>query len=168
MRNFSNSWYLIYTKPCQEKKLAIQLQENEIEYYLPTIKTVRKWHDRKKIIDVPIFPSYVFVNLKTPQHYYNAMNSDGFLYFVKSGKEIAKVKQDTINEIKVVLDHGKDVEVSHEHFAPGQQLIIQKGPLTGLNCQVVEHNNKQKILVRIELLQRSILATLPPACLAPN
>lgn len=165
MSNFTNSWYLIYTKPRQEKVLSGQLQENEIEYFLPTVKTLRTWHDRKKFIDLPLFPSYVFVYLKDTQQYYNAVNSDGFLCFVRSGKEMVRVGQQVINEIKVITDHGKDVEVSQEYFAPGQQLVIQKGPLTGLTCQVVEHNKKQKILVRIDLLQRSILATLPPACL---
>ncbi|MBN2763945.1 MAG: hypothetical protein JXR41_12695, partial [Bacteroidales bacterium] len=54
-----------------------------------------------------------------------------------------------------------ELEISERHFEPGRQLVIDKGPFTGLCCEVVESANRLKLLVRIELLQRNILLTLP-------
>lgn len=162
MYKFKEGWRLIYTKPRQEKKLGAQLQEKEIAYYLPTIRSLRTWHDRKKFIDMPLFPSYVFVYLPSSQHYFNVMKNEGFLCYVKSGNEIVNVRENTIEEIKFLLAHGSDIEITaHSNFQPGKQVMIRNGPFTGMECRVVKYNNKEKILVSVSLIQRNILATIP-------
>jgi transcription antitermination factor NusG len=162
MYKFKKGWHLIYTRPRQEKKLGTQLQERDIAYYLPTIRSLRTWHDRKKFIDMPLFPSYVFVYLPSSQHYFDAMKNEGFLCYVKSGKDIVNVREKTIDEIKFLLSHGSDIEVTaHCNFQPGKQVMICNGPFTGIECEVIKYNNKEKILVSLNLIQRSILATIP-------
>jgi transcription antitermination factor NusG len=64
MQTFTTGWYVMYTKPRHEKQVTRQLELLEINSYLPTIKTLRKWADRKKYVVMPLFPSYVFVNLE--------------------------------------------------------------------------------------------------------
>ncbi len=94
--------------------------------------------------------------------YYAGMDAPGALYYIRSGKEIARVRESVINNIKLVAIQAKDFEVSDQQFLPGRKLVISKGALTGLSCEVVKVNNKQKLLVRVELLQRIMLLTLPP------
>jgi transcriptional antiterminator RfaH len=161
MKNLFAGWYLLYTKPRHEKKVSAALTEASVNSYLPTAKKLRTWCDRKKYIDEPLFPSYVFVQLNSPRDYLNALNTEGTLHFVRFGKEIARVQESVINDIKLVVEKGTDIEVTPEYFSPGQKLVINQGPLTSLACEVIQYKGKEKLLVRVNLLQRNILLTLP-------
>jgi len=166
MYGFNSGWYVIYTRPQQERKVVQHLSEKQLNHYLPTIEKVRQWHDRKKVIKVPLFPSYVFVHLSRQKDYYDSINDNpGFLYFVKSGKTNARISEEVIHNIRFVLDNGKEIETTSGYIEPGTQMIIRNGPFTGLVCQVVEHKKTQKILVKLDMLNRSILATIPAECL---
>lgn len=132
-----------------------------ISSFLPLTKKLRTWHDRKKYVDEPLFPSYVFIYLNDLQNYYEGIDAEGSLYYVKIGKEIARVNETVIENIKLVTEHVQDFEVSNDRFQSGQKLVIRQGALTGLSCEVVQLNYKKKLLVRVDLLQRNILLTLP-------
>ncbi|BAV06609.1 Transcription antitermination factor NusG [Filimonas lacunae] len=160
MDNFQQGWRVIYTKSRHEKKVATQLQDLSLDAYLPCVKKLHHWCDRKKIIDAPLFPSYVFVHLKHQQHYFKSLGVEGVLSYVKVGKEIAKVSDSVINSIQLVVGKGSDLEVCDDYLRPGKTLCIKDGPFTGFTCEVVEYKGKQKIVVRVALLQRSILLNL--------
>ncbi|HWK05309.1 MAG TPA: UpxY family transcription antiterminator [Puia sp.] len=161
MKNFNAGWYLIYTKPRHEKKVYTRLKELNIDSFLPLTKKLRTWHDRKKYVDEPLFPSYVFIYLNDMRNYYEGMDAQGALYYVRTGKEIARVNETIVNNIKLVTDQTNNIEVSDDLFQPGQRLVISQGALTGLSCEIVQADSKQKLLVRVDLLQRSILVSLP-------
>jgi len=161
MNTFKGGWFVIYTKPHHEKKVTEQLSKVEVESFLPTIKTLRTWWDRKKYVDLPLFPSYVFVNLKNVQSYFTSLHIEGILCYVKLGKEIARVSESVIDNIKLIIEHPKELEISYEYFQPGNILLVKEGPFTGFHCEIVEFKGKQKILVRIDLLNRSILLNIP-------
>jgi transcription antitermination factor NusG len=158
---FRIGWCLLYTKPRHEKKVHTRLTELKINAFLPTRKTLRTWHDRRKYIDEPLFPSYVFIYLNDMQNYLEGMDTEGALYYVRTGKEIAHVSDAVVNSLKIATNQGENVEVSDSFYQPGTKLVISQGALTGLTCEVVEHNDKLKLLVRVELLKRNILLTLP-------
>jgi len=164
MSKFRSGWYLIYTKPQHEKKVYSRLTELNVDCFLPTRKTLRTWHDRRKYVEEPLFPSYVFIYLKELRNYYQGMEVEGALYYVRTGKEVARVSDTVVNNIKLAAVHAKDLEVSDSQFRPGQQLVINQGALTGLSCEIVQYNNKQKLLVRVDLLKRNILLTVPVDC----
>jgi transcriptional antiterminator RfaH len=161
MSTFPTGWYLIYTKPRHEKKVHTQLAERKINSFFPMTKKLRIWHDRKKYVDEPLFPSYVFVYLNDLQNYYGGMDVEGSLHYVKMGKEIARVKETVVKNIQLVMGQGEDLEVSDDRFQSGQKLVITQGALTGLSCEVVQLKCKKMLLVRVDLLQRSILLKMP-------
>ena len=161
MNTFISGWYVVYTRPRHEKKVAVELTNNSINYYLPVKKEVRRWRDRNKILDVPLFQSYVFVQLTSLKDYYEGLKINGVIQYVRVGKQIARVQEKVIKDIQLIVDHGEDLEVSCDHFRPGQMLMIREGALTGITCEVIQLSNKQRILVRLQLLQRSLLMTLP-------
>ena len=166
MKNFHAGWYLIYTKPRHEKKVQADLTEININCFLPLTKKLRTWHDRKKYIDEPLFPSYVFVYLNDMDNYYKSIDTEGALYYVRYGKEIARVQESVVNNIRLITEQTNDLEISDARFLPGRKLVICQGALTGLSCEVVEVGSKQMMLVRVDLLQRNILLTLPAEHLA--
>jgi len=151
----------MYTRPRHEKTVSRRLSELNIKGYLPVTKTLRTWCDRKRFIEAPLFPSYVFVYLESMLHYNSGLDIEGVLHYVRFGKEVVRVSESIISNIQLIAEHGKDVEVSSEYFQPGQQLFIQRGPLTGLSCEIVRINGGQKILIRVNLLQRNLLLTMP-------
>lgn len=167
MSAFQKGWYLIYTKPRHEKKLHGYLEGKSIASFLPLKKEVRVRHNRKKVIDDPLFPSYVFVYLNDIGEYYTGADAAGSLYYVRDGKEAVRVSETIIRNIRIVADHADDIEVSNIRFRPGQGTIIRGGPLMGLACEIVEANNRQKLLVRVDLLQRSLLLAIATDSVVP-
>jgi transcriptional antiterminator RfaH len=158
---FKPGWYLLYTMPRHEKKVHSRLGELRMDSLVPTKRTLRTLCDRKRIIDEPLFPSYVFVHLKDQRNYFDGMGVTGTLNYVRVGKDLARVSDNIIDNIKLLDRQRLDVEVSDICYAPGQRLHIKHGALTGLSCEVIEIDNKRKILVRVDLLQRGILLRLP-------
>jgi transcription antitermination factor NusG len=109
---------------------------------------------------MPLFPSYVFVYLKKHDDYFKSLLNESALYYVRTGKKIASVSNSIIDEIKMIVSAYGDIEVSAENFLPGKRLSIKEGPFTGYSCEVVEYNGKKKIIVRVDLLRRSVLVNL--------
>jgi transcription antitermination factor NusG len=139
------------------------LDDLSIESYLPLVKTIRKWKDRKKIIFQPLFTSYIFVNLKSSLDSYKALTVNGACAYIRFGKEYAKVSDLEINKIKLLLnaDDVSGIETNTALPKVGETKKINYGALTGLECVVLKVNNINKIIVRINSLQQNIIATLP-------
>ncbi len=156
-------WYVLYVKSCQEKKVETLLQENKINAYVPLVKTIRKWSDRKKVIMKPLFSSYVFVNIKSKRDFHTAIDTNGACAYIRFGSEYAIVSDNEIKRIKFILesDDIKDIENNSKLIRVGEIRTIQEGALCGLDCEIVKINNKNKIIVRISSIQQNILATLP-------
>jgi transcriptional antiterminator RfaH len=162
MSVFVSGWYVVYTKPRHEKKVAAFLSSFNIANFLPTTRLLRIWKDRKKYIDSPLFPSYVFVHLEDMETYYRVLNLEAVLYYVRLGKEVVRVKEDVFHNIRLIMKQVNDIdiEVSDDYFQPGKQLMIKDGILCGLLCEVVEVKGEQKILVRVNMLQKKSLVTV--------
>lgn len=167
MRIFSENWYVLYTRPCHEKKTFEKIAELEAEVFMPTVKVLRQWHDRKKYVTIPLFPSYIFVYLRNIREYYDCLEIDGAVDFVRFGKEIAIVGKKVIEDIKLITGSNNEIEVSTDTFAPGRHFFIQDGPLTGLTCEIVKVGKNAKALVRVTLLKRCLLVTIYSESLLP-
>jgi transcriptional antiterminator RfaH len=145
MNSFLSGWYVIYTRPKHEKKVYARLTQRSIISFLPTKRTLRTWHDRKKYVDEPLFPSYIFVFLNDLQSYYIGMDVEGTLYYIKTGNQIARVSESVIENIRLVTKHAHEVEITDRQFYPGQKAVISKGALTGLACELVEVERRKML-----------------------
>ena len=162
MNKFLAGWYLLYIRPRHEKKVHERLTEIKLTSFLPTRKVLRMWHDRKRFVDEPLFPSYVFIYLKSQENFYQGLGIDGVLYYVRSGKEVARVSETIIDSIRLMASSGYDLDVSRERFEAGRQLVIPEGVLAGLSCEVVKYQGKDKVLLRVHLLRQNILLSMHP------
>lgn len=167
MEDFEQDWLVLYTRPQHEKKVAEQLRKLNVDFFLPTIKTLKNWCDRKKYVNVPLFPSYVFVKVKNLQAYYNSLNIEGALSYIKIGNQIARVRESIIEDIRLIVNNGRDIEISSEYFRSGTRLLIKEGPFTGFCCEIIQYRGSQKMLVRVDHLGQSILLNLPFENLTP-
>lgn len=159
MNRFIAGWYLIYTKPRCEKKVANGLLEEKVDHYLPTMFTVNNGK-RRRMIERPLFPSYIFVYLQKQQDYFASLNVEGALSYVRVGRQIARVTDDIVDQLRKVNDNGRNVEVSSDPFKPGQMVLINNGALSGQLCEVVYYKGTKKILVRVNLLNRCVLVDI--------
>ncbi|CAH8296322.1 transcription antitermination factor NusG [Mariniflexile fucanivorans] len=163
-------WHVLYTKHRHEKKVEQLLQEKNIEVFLPMIKTIRIWSDRKKKILTPLFARYIFVKVHSKKDFYDALSTDGVIKSVKFGSDYAMVRANEIFQIKQLLnlEEASDIKVENHLPRSGQKMKICYGPLIGLDCEVVNANNKCKVVVRIESIQNYITAHLPSLYLEPK
>ncbi|MDB5148887.1 MAG: hypothetical protein JWQ57_2907 [Mucilaginibacter sp.] len=169
MSAFNNGWYLIYTKFRHEKKVAHYLDGLNLQYLLPTTRILRVFSGKKKYVQLPLFPSYVFVRLENLEHYFDSVHIPGVLYFVKKGNQIADIKESVIHKLEAIISNNlQNIEVFSDQFAQGTILDIQAGPFKGFCCEVIQHKGKNKVLVRIEVIRRNILIELSPYYLSPG
>lgn len=167
MSKFNVGWYLLYTRPRQEARVAKEMADKNIQIYLPYTTVRRRWTDRIKVLEVPLFPSYVFVHLTNMHEFYYGSNLESACSYVRFGNEVARVSDAAVDAVRTIAKAGDNLEVSSERFTPGQQMTIKEGPLCGLNCEVIQYKGKDKILVRVHMLQRSIMADMPANVLIP-
>ncbi|RFS26877.1 hypothetical protein DVR12_03580 [Chitinophaga silvatica] len=107
-----------------------------------------------------IFPSYVFVNLNNTQEYFSAIDADGAMSYVKMGKLAYRVPQTVIDSLNIVVGQGENLAVATDHYLPDEIVFIQNWPLTGLSCEVIKHSGKTKVLVRVYILNRNVIANM--------
>lgn len=160
----SNGWHVVYVRSRHEKKVHHALQEIAIDSFLPMTTTIRKWSDRTKKILKPLFPSYVFVNIKSSMDFHKTLSVEGACAYISFGNEYAKVKEKEINQIKYLVGSKDITDIEQTNTLPQVGTIkkISYGPLNGMECEVIKVNNANKIVVRIQSLQQNITATLPP------
>ena len=121
-------WYLIYSKPRHELKLAERISEMGIETYCPTIQTVRQWSDREKKVREPLFKSYVFVRL----HRFNReaiYSVPGFSRFVFWLGKPAIVRDHEIESLKNFMNKVIHETIALKRFVVGQNVRVHSGPL---------------------------------------
>ncbi|RYZ22009.1 MAG: UpxY family transcription antiterminator [Chitinophagaceae bacterium] len=143
----SLKWYAIYTRPRWEKKVHHLLLQKGIESYCPLNKVHRKWSDRIKLIEEPLFKSYVFVRIAEEQRTEVRMTS-GVVNFVYWDSKPAIIRDREIHTIKKFLDEHLDVEVVKVDWQPDQKVMITAGPLMNAEGRVVQvHGKTVKVLI---------------------
>ena len=160
------NWYPVYTNPRAEKKVYTALEQKGITAYLPIQKQLRQWSDRKKWVDVPIFPSYLFVHLN-PSQMSAVLTCQGVSRFIYFSGKIATIPERQITQLRLLLANATDIEVVDREFEKGQQVIVRAGPLQGLMGELISWHSKQKMLIRIDYLTQSLLIQISPAFIEP-
>ena len=140
------NWYVVYTKPKWERKVAEQLGKIGIECYCPLITVVRQWSDRKKKIEVPLFNSYVFVQLAELDRNLVFQSTGAVRYLFWLGKP-AIVKEEEIDVIKKWLHTPDSYDVSLTAIQVGDSIELESGPFSKQKAIVQEVNKTHYILV---------------------
>jgi transcription termination/antitermination protein NusG len=140
-------WYALYTRPCWEKRVAELLSQQQIENYCPLQKVLRQWSDRKKIIQEPLFKSYVFVRVPESGKL-TVRQTDGVLNFVNYLGKPAIIRDEEIDRVKQFLNDYKNVRVENIALYVNDQVRVIGGPFMMMKGNVVEVKRKTvKILL---------------------
>jgi transcription antitermination factor NusG len=141
MIQHEKQWYVVYTKPRWEKKVSKVLEQKNIEYYCPLNKVQRQWSDRKKIIEEPLFSSYVFVRLNESEHTTVRM-AEGVINFVYWLQKPALVRVEEIDAIKRFMNEYTDVKLEKKPINLNDKVRVMNGPLMQREGNVVEVKSK--------------------------
>jgi transcription antitermination factor NusG len=153
-----NGWYVIYTRPKYEKKVQEELVSKKYISYLPLIKKTSIWSDRRKVIDMPLFPSYVFVYLNDIRIYYKLLQIKGIVNFIKFENKFVTVKELEIERIKQIVSNCSQIKLTDLKI--GEKKTILSGPLSGLECEIIAIKGKYKIIVSFESLKQNVIAEI--------
>lgn len=140
------NWYVVYTKPKWEKKVAERLNEIGITAYCPLLTKVSQWSDRKKKIQVPMFNSYIFVQIEEKQRNAIFEVPGAIRYLFWLGKP-AIVKEKEIQIIQDWLNAPNDFEVVVDKWKQGDKIILESGPFLAQSAIVKEIKQNQYILI---------------------
>ncbi len=143
----SKDWLVVYTRPRWEKKVDSLLQSNGIESYCPVRKVENQWADRKKIVDLPLFSSYVFVKINSREEY-KVRQTLGVLNFIYYMGRPAKIRDTEIERIKNATINYPDLEVVDlATISIGDRVSIKNGVLTNQQGSVIKIQGKSVLMV---------------------
>jgi transcription antitermination factor NusG len=159
-------WYAIYTKPRWEKKVAAWLDEKEIENYLPLIKTLKIWSDRKKWIQEPLFKSYIFVHVDR-QEFIPALQTPGAVKYVSFENKAVSIPPLQIEAVKTFIESGEDLHTDIPDIKIGDRVLIIRGSIKGLEGTLVKYHQKHRVRIMIDGIKQSLYLNLPLSHLRP-
>lgn len=152
-------WFVLYTRPKNEKKVTEQLLKSGFEVYCPMVTQVKQWSDRKKKIEIPLISSYVFINIEENQR--NAVfEVQGVVRYLFWLGKPAVIREEEIIELREGL-RGVLSTVEITTMKPGDSIKISRGPFQGKEgiVQQVEQHQIQLILKELGVLIRLSRAT---------
>ena len=159
-------WYAIYSSARAENKAYQLLQEKGVEVYLPLIKRLKQWSDRKKMVEEPLIRSYLFVKI-SEKEYYNVLQTRHVVRFITFEGKAVPIPVNQIDVIKKLLANDTEVDVLTENLEEGDRIRVAKGPLLGLEGELVQYKQKKRVMVRIEQIGKTLIVNLPLGFLEP-
>jgi transcription antitermination factor NusG len=151
-------WFAIYTKPRWEKKVNQLLTDKGVECYCPLNKVKRKWSDRTKIIEEPLFKSYVFVKV-TEEERTKVRLTNGVVNFVYWNGKPAIVREKEIQIIKLFLDEHENVQVRPMDLTVQQRVLIISGTFMDRTAMVLDVRKKE-VKVSLDSLGYELVALI--------
>jgi len=150
------NWYAVHTRSRHEKVVENRLQGQGITTFLPLVREVHRWRDRRKTVELPLFSSYVFVKLAmTAQERARVFRVDGILGFVGIRGEGTPIPNEEIETVQALLSH-KVPSTPHQFLKVGQRVRIRGGALDGLEGIFLSTNAEDKVVVSVNVIQRSL------------
>jgi len=153
-------WFAIYVKSKNEKKVASRLEEQQIEHYLPLVRILKQWTDRKKWVEEPLFRSYIFVHINQSQ-YFKVLQIIGVVRYITFESKAVPVPSQQIEAIKIYLNESEPESIDESDWIKGQLVEIISGSMRGLTGQLMEFKGKHKVSIRIDAVNRYILVQIP-------
>jgi len=148
----SYHWYALYTKSNAEKRLFNDLCKRDIEAYLPTQKIIKQWSDRLKIIEQPLFKSYLFVKVSNKE-YFKALNCIGAVRYVSFSGLAIRIPEAQISSLKCLVQiENVDINNFRSSFSKGQKVKVIQGPLTGVFGNVIRLKGLNKLVISFEAI----------------
>ena len=147
-------WYAPMVRTGREKSATLSLENAGYECFLPVSKYTRRWSDRMKEIEVPLFAGYFFCRMD-PHNRLPVLMAPGVIQIVGAGKKLIPVDEDEIAAIQRVVKNGL-ATMPWPYLQVGHEARIKEGPLRGMTGIIVKIKSGMKLVLSVTLLQRSV------------
>ena len=158
-------WYAAYTSANHEKTVAEQLAVRGMEHYLPLYDSVRRWKDRRVKLQLPLFPGYVFVRLALRDRL-GVQQIPGVARLVGFNGRPASLPNEEVEALRSALGRGVSAE-PHPFLTSGRRVRIEAGPLEGREGILIRRKGAFRVVLSIDLIQRSIMVDVDLADIGP-
>jgi transcription termination/antitermination protein NusG len=150
------TWYGLHTRPRHEKIVAQRLEERGVTAFLPLVSETRRWSDRKKIVQLPLFSCYVFAKF-TPNRLdrLRVLQVDGIFGFVGTRGEGTPIPDEQIDAVRSLVETQLPWS-SHPFLKIGQRVRIRSGVLDGMEGILVSRNGDRSLVISVDAIQRSL------------
>jgi|SRR5579859_91006 len=149
-------WYALQTRVHREKVVEQRLQERGVVTFLPTVTEVRRWSDRKKKIESPLFSSYLFVKVSDSKvDRLRVLCVDGVFQFVGIRGEATPIPEEQIEAVRALVN-GEMTWSNHPFLKIGQRVRIRNGALQGVEGILLSRSGESTLVISIDAIQRSM------------
>lgn len=160
-------WYALYVRSKAEKKVLTELEILGIESYLPLIERIRKWSDRNRKVQEPLFRSYVFVRVGLGE-FFQVRNVPNVMKYVSFSGKAVVIPDQQIEAIRNYL--GENDRLDQEELSEikeGQLVRIRHGQMSGLIGRMVKYRNKFRLIIMVEAVGQLISINIPRSKVDP-
>ncbi len=158
----THDWHVLYTRHQHEKTVHQLLEGKGIESLLPLRATASRWKDRTKLLQLPLFPCYVFFRAASSS-WLHVLNTPGVHMMVPGSNGPAIVPPEEIDAVRRLAENCVRVE-SHPFLSEGDRVRVKSGPLAGVEGFLVRKKNSFRLVVSVQLLGKSAAAEIDAIC----
>jgi len=158
-------WYALTVRPRHERATARSLRSKGLEEFSPLYRTRRRWCDRIKELETELFPGYVFCRFSYDERLL-VLNTPGVTSIVGFGKRPVPVDDGEIEAVRAVLVSGFPIQ-PWPYLRAGQKVRIEQGCLEGVAGVVLRDRDTFRVLINVEILQRTVAVEIDRALLTP-
>ena len=161
----SSAWFALTVKPRHEKAAAQNLRAKGLDVMLPVYLAQHQWSDRVKAVELPLFPGYVLCRLRREERL-KALTTPSVTSIVGFANIPVPIPEEEISAVRTMVESGLPIQ-PWPHLRPGEQVRIESGSLAGVQGTLVREKSVFRVVVNIELLQRSVAVEVDRAALSP-
>jgi transcription antitermination factor NusG len=158
-------WYAAYTCPRHEKYVTRQAQERELDCFLPVYHSLRRWKDRRKEIELALFPGYVFVHIPLKDRL-RVLQIPGVVHLVSFNGMPAALPDTDIEGLRAGLEKQVCV-LPHPYLKVGRKVLVRSGPMRGMQGILTRKKDRVRLVVSLELIMRSVAVEVDAADVEP-
>lgn len=149
-------WFAVQTYPRHEKRAASQLALRGVDHYLPLVTQFHQWSDRRKQVELPLFPCYMFVHIPpSAEHHVQVLQVGGVIGFVGAGKQGVPIPDRQIEDIRTLLTNKISLD-PYPFLKIGQRVRICGSSLDGIEGILVRRNGIRRLVISVDNLERSL------------
>ena len=154
-------WYAVYTWANHEKRVAEHLEQRQMRSFLPLYRAMHRWKDRRKEVELALFPSYVFVHLSL-QHRLRVLEIPSVVHLVSFQGKPAPLPAHEIEKLRQGVN-GRVRMGPHPYLQSGQRVRVRSGPVAGLEGILLRRKEGARLVVSIEILMRAVALEIDEA-----
>ena len=161
-RRDERPWFVVWTHARAEKRVERRLAGLGLGTWLPLLRERHRWSDRWREVECPLFPCYVFARADG-RDYSGVLRTPGVLTVVKEGREPARLTDAFVASLQRAIGSDaveKEAVVEPVAYLPGDEVIVQEGPLSGLRGVVREQRSRRQLVVWVSGIGRGVAFTI--------